>query len=332
MVFTENGLEINGDPKHAAILLKETGMDMCSGNVQCCELTSYADTKLLDTLADDTRSYMPPIDARRHRSAVARVVHMATDRPDLDVAACTLAKTMTHPTSGDEWLVKRVCRYIKGRPRHAQTYEHQGEARELVVQTDSNWASCTSTRQSNSEGWVFRRRHLLHHWCRVQARVALSTGEAELYAQIHGLQGLLSLKYLMEELRAAECRSLECVAEVDSTACKGIMLRHGVGQLKHLATRTMWAQQIPQQEGIEVRRISCVVNSTDCRASHEDPYRAVVQMGGVWLGAQLDDKAGFFLQFRCTQRDEFEVPVHLQVHIPVSLHGTEVSTQWWLDI
>ena len=56
-----------------------------------------ADTKLLDTLADDTRSYMPPTDARRHRSAVARVVYMAQDRPDLDVVACTLAKTMAHP-------------------------------------------------------------------------------------------------------------------------------------------------------------------------------------------------------------------------------------------
>ena len=103
IVFTENGLEFFGDPKHAAILLKETGLEMCSGNVQCCELTSYADTKLLDTLADDTRSYMPPTDARRHRSVVARVGCMATGRPDLDVAACTLAKTMAHPTTGDEW-------------------------------------------------------------------------------------------------------------------------------------------------------------------------------------------------------------------------------------
>ena len=64
---------------------------------------------------------------------------MAKDRPDLDVAACTLAKTMGHPTCGGEWLVKRVCRYIKGRPRSAQSCEYQSEAQELVVQTDSNF-------------------------------------------------------------------------------------------------------------------------------------------------------------------------------------------------
>ena len=75
---------------------------------------------------------MPPTEARRHRSAVARVVYMAQDRPDLDVVACTLA---AHPKIGDELVVKRVCRFVKGGPRYAQFCEYQGEAQELVVQT-----------------------------------------------------------------------------------------------------------------------------------------------------------------------------------------------------
>ena len=71
---------------------------------------------------------MPPTDTERHRSAVARVVCMAQDRPDLDVVACTLAKTMAYPEIEDEWLVKRVCQYIKGRPRYAHAHEYHGEA------------------------------------------------------------------------------------------------------------------------------------------------------------------------------------------------------------
>ena len=66
----------------------------------CRSVSSHrgADTKLLDMLAGDpTRSYMPRTDAGRHRSAVARVVCRAEDRPDLDVVTCTLAKTMAHP-------------------------------------------------------------------------------------------------------------------------------------------------------------------------------------------------------------------------------------------
>ena len=50
IVFTENGLEFQGDPRHAGILLKETGMEMCK------PVSSHhvADTTLLDTLADDS--------------------------------------------------------------------------------------------------------------------------------------------------------------------------------------------------------------------------------------------------------------------------------------
>ena len=44
--------------------------------------------------------------------------------------------------------------------------------------------------------------------------------------------------------------------------------RHGVGPLKHLATRTLWAQQNLQQEGVEGRRISRAVISADCLVSH----------------------------------------------------------------
>ena len=68
--------------------------------------------------------------------------------------------------------------HIKGRPRYAQSYEFQDDAQELVVQTDGAWALCKSIRGSYSEGLVFRGRHLLHHCCRVQASVTLSTSVA----------------------------------------------------------------------------------------------------------------------------------------------------------
>ena len=124
-------------------------MDMCKlmGSPRVVDAVS------LDALADETRDFMPPSEARRNRGAVARVVHMAQDRPDLDVAACTLSKTIGRPRQG-EVSVNRVCRYIKGRTRYVQ----------------------------------------------VRARVALSTGEVEWYAQVRDLQEMLSMKYIVEEL------------------------------------------------------------------------------------------------------------------------------------
>ena len=90
----------------------------------------------------------------------------------------------------------------------------------------------------------------------------------------------------------------------------------------------MWAQQVLQQESTEVRRILSAVDFADCLAFHNsssDHQRAVVQMGGMLLGVQLDDYAGFSMQFGCTQRDESVVPVLLKVPILVSTQGTQVS-------
>ena len=58
-------------------------------HVQTQELSFVTDTHTLETLADETRAHMPATEAR----VVARVVHMAQDRPDLDVVASTMANT-----------------------------------------------------------------------------------------------------------------------------------------------------------------------------------------------------------------------------------------------
>ena len=62
----KTGRKFHGDPKHAAVLLKETEMEMC----KFVNSLHVVVAKLLDTLADDTRSYMPPTDAGRPRNAV----------------------------------------------------------------------------------------------------------------------------------------------------------------------------------------------------------------------------------------------------------------------
>ena len=43
-------------------------------------------------------------------------MYLAQDRPDLDVVACEMAKTIANPRVGDEALIKKVCRYLRGPP------------------------------------------------------------------------------------------------------------------------------------------------------------------------------------------------------------------------
>ena len=50
------------------------------------------------------------------------------------------------------------------------------------IYSDSDWATCRATRKSSSGGALLHGRHLLKTYSKTQSTVALSSGEAELYA------------------------------------------------------------------------------------------------------------------------------------------------------
>ena len=62
-----------------------------------------------------------------------------------------------------------------------QWYPVQEETNTVVLSTDADWDTCRETRRSHSE-LLQLGDHLIAAWSRVQPRIALSSGEAELYA------------------------------------------------------------------------------------------------------------------------------------------------------
>ena len=134
--------------------------------------------------------------ATKHRAAVARVVCLAQDRLDLGVAAVELAKTMAVPS---------VARYLHGHPDYMQWYPVQEETNTIVLTTDADWATCRETRRSNSGGILQLGDHLIAAWSRVQPRIALSSGEAELYARTRGNRFVLHDGVWMQALVVQPC-------------------------------------------------------------------------------------------------------------------------------
>ena len=110
--------------------------------------------------------------------------------------------------------------------------------------------------------------HMLMHWCRQQDRIALSFGEAELYSGVRGLAEAINVLEMIQEVR--EGRKLMIEHNIDATACKGVLLRHGAGQLKHIETKSLWVQERIQQLGVKVRKISRKRNPSDMLASASD--------------------------------------------------------------
>lgn len=56
------------------------------------------------------------------RRAVARINYVVLDRPDLSVASMVTSRHMSNPKEGDELVVKRIIRYLKGKLRVAIRY------------------------------------------------------------------------------------------------------------------------------------------------------------------------------------------------------------------
>ena len=226
---------------------------------------------------------------RAHRGNVARVVYLAHDRMDLSVSACLLATSMANPRGSDQARLKRVGRYLKGRPLYCQLYRWQSETTQITLQTDSDWVTCQNTRRSKSGGVIFVGVHPVSHWCRLQTQVALSSGEAELYSSVHGVKELAGFINVLRERFGEDWCSIK--HEVDATTCRGIMLRRGAGGIKHLQVKDLWVQEAVRQYNINVVKIPREQNVADALASprtSKDLEVKLTTVGVTWPSTVQD--------------------------------------------
>ena len=122
-------------------------------------------------------------------------------------------------------LLKRVGRYLLLAPRVVQVFVWQDDPAELTTFVDSDWAGDRVTRKSTSGGMVFRGHHLIKSWSSNQQIIALSSGEAELYAMTKGAAQTLGAVSMARDMG----ESLRAVVRSDSSAALATSQRAGLG-------------------------------------------------------------------------------------------------------
>ena len=130
----------------------------------------------------------------------------------------------------------------------------------MTVLTDSDWASCKTTRKSVSSLSERFGSHLLDASCAKQSVVALSSGEAEFYAITRGAAAGRMTKQIWDKLGFP---GLPLVIRTDSSAAKGIATRKGVGKVKHLSLKELWVQDHVQKGDIKVVKEPTASNWAD---------------------------------------------------------------------
>ena len=158
--------------------------------------------------------------------------------------------------------LKRCVRYLKKYPTSSMVVPRGVPEEEniMTVWTDSDWAGDIASRRSTSGGIIEYRGAIISHWSKSQSNVALSSAEAELNATVKGLSELIGLCHLIEETQKM---TVKLVLLTDASACKGMLLRHGAGKVKHLAVKQLWAQECVKTYEIKVLKVPREENPSD---------------------------------------------------------------------
>ena len=172
--WTEDGITYEADPRQGERLLLEMGLEGCN---------SVATPGLRPTTAQLEADN--PLEPKTHtlfRGSSARSNYLSADRPDLLFAAKEVCRFMSAPTELSLNALKRLGRYLAGKPRLVYDYRWQsvsGITSGITVYTDTDWAGCPKTRKSTSGGAVMLGTHLIKSWSSTQPSVSLSSAEAE---------------------------------------------------------------------------------------------------------------------------------------------------------
>ena len=101
--------------------------------------------------------------------------------------------------------------------------------------------------------------HIIKAWSSTQTVIALSTGEAELYALNKASAQGLGLQSLLSDLGI----DLEVRVHTDATTGRAIVTRRGLGKVRHIAVNELWMQEKVAQHLVSIHKIKNKFNLAD---------------------------------------------------------------------
>ena len=168
-----------------------------------------------------------------------RAAYAAQDRADINVATKELARKMQKPNAHDWRALKRLGRYLKGRPRAVMIYRRQRMPKTLHIVVDSDHAGCLRTRKSTTGMCVDFGRHTVKSHSGIQSTIALSSAESETYALVKGAAMGLSVQSLLWDWNI----EVRVKLHSDSSSAIAFGQRRGLGKQRHVQTRYLWIQE-----------------------------------------------------------------------------------------
>ena len=251
VTWTKEGIIYEADPRHVEILVNELGLHEAKPSSTPGSKITMKDT--------DEDPHLDSSKATKFRQLIARCNFLCQDRPDIQYACKEAARGMANPKQSDWTKMMKIAKYLKGKPRYAIMYRPQRDVHCINGFGDSDFAGEVETRKSTSGGMTCLGDHVVKSWSSTQTVVALSTGEAELYALNKTAAQSLGLHSLLRDLGV----ELDVRRHTDATTGRAIATRRGLGKVRHIAVNELWLQEQVAKNSVSIMKIKNKFNLAD---------------------------------------------------------------------
>ena len=145
-------------------------------------------------------------------------------------------------------------------------YKWCEEHESVTGYADSDWAGDKVEAKSTSGGVLEWGGHVMETWSTIQNTIALSSGEAELYALTKAAAQALGLMSILNDFGIKVNSRLF----TDSTAAIGIVHREGLGRTRHIRVQYLWLQEKVNNGTVEVEKVKGETNRADVLTKFKD--------------------------------------------------------------
>jgi len=235
LTWRDDGLLWEADPRHAELIIAELGLIHAKAAATPGLRLRHEDHDNAEPLSGEATS--------AYRRTAARAGFLAMDRFELLFPSKECLRGMSKPTTAHVRMLKRIGRFLIGKPRVGILYQFQRKGSYVDSIGDTDYNQCPISRKSTNGGVVMTGKHCLTAWSTTQQLPSLSIGEAEWYGVNKTSAEGLGVK--------AGCQDLgdeyHLRVWTDSSAAIGIGNRLGLGKLKHVETQYLWVQHARKQ-------------------------------------------------------------------------------------
>ena len=243
--ITEDGWELEADQRHGEYIVK--ALNLTEAN----PVTTPSEEER-PWRQEEEAEKLDATGAAEYRSLAARANYLASDRPDIQFSVKEMCRSMSEPTVGDRRKLKRLARYLLGRPRVVSQFRWQEEADYAEGFSDSNWAGCRKTSRSTSGGIMLIGGHAIESWSSTQRSITLSSAEAELVAAVKMCSELIGLT----QLAADWGLQLQGRVHADSSAATAVAERKGNGRLRHMRVGDLWIREKVERDELKIQKVN----------------------------------------------------------------------------